>query len=818
MAQTSKIDPTVLYFPPAIQAKLQYLQKYPLTVLCAPAGFGKTTAVKHFLKTKVSPKAQVWWHTFFPSPTLAAWKEICTCIGKVDPHYASQLLALGLPSFERAADAAELLGDITCTQETYLVLDSFEYTQLPEPELFLSQLAQHGSPHLHIILITREITFSKLRASHHIYQLSARDFAFTAEDIQAYFKRAGLQTTPEETQHLQKITNGWILALYMQMQTYINHGHFSSQALFQPLQDEVWGHFTPKQKDFFLRLSIFPHFTLSQACQITQWSPEETEKLLTSQVAFIPFDQGSQAFYFHTIFADFLKNQFQNLPREQQQTIYLAGGDVANQTGERMQTLFFYYYSGHWERIYAMPLTSYDLADISNEKSRPIFLRLLEDTPEEIKRKYPAALIPLAFTLFFLGEHQKLAAMKDDILRIIHTSELPESQKNELLGEMDLLLSFLLYNRIDQMSLLHRRALHRLQKPAALINMKSTWTFGSPSVLYMFWRESGKLDEELCQMDECMPIYYQLTHFHGYGAEHIMRAEAHFMRGECSEAKILCYQAMAAARSQQQSSILFCILFLLARMAFLEKDQPLFWDCVQQIKELALQNNEDLCRYTKDLALGYLSILLGKYEDIAPWLQEGEIDPQRLAIMTQPFAFIIYGRYLLFKKEYSKLWGVCQHLMEISSIFPNLLPQVYGYLYMAQAQHALGNVPEALNSLKTALKIALPDRLYMPFAENFSGLHGLFNSIFPTSRQSYLKRMENLAAYLIEAQAVFNTALPILTEREREIYELIKQGVFNNTEIAQKLGISLSTVKTHIGRIYAKSGVSSKAQLLQTDF
>ena len=65
------------------------------------------------------------------------------------------------------------------------------------------------------------------------------------------------------------------------------------------------------------------------------------------------------------------------------------------------------------------------------------------------------------------------------------------------------------------MSVHHRRALMLLGGPAHLINPKSTWTFGSPSVLYLFWRESGKLEEELEEMDRCMPVYYELAGGHG---------------------------------------------------------------------------------------------------------------------------------------------------------------------------------------------------------------------------------------------------------------------------------------------------------------
>lgn len=58
--------------------------------------------------------------------------------------------------------------------------------------------------------------------------------------------------------------------------------------------------------------------------------------------------------------------------------------------------------------------------------------------------------------------------------------------------------------------------------------MKDSWTFGSLSVLYMFYRESGKLETEVQEMKEAMPYYYQLTNGYGTGVEHLMEAEWHF--------------------------------------------------------------------------------------------------------------------------------------------------------------------------------------------------------------------------------------------------------------------------------------------------
>ena len=55
MGRQKKINPAVLYFPAGIQEKLCYLRQYPLTVIHAPAGFGKSTALRRFFEQNVSP-------------------------------------------------------------------------------------------------------------------------------------------------------------------------------------------------------------------------------------------------------------------------------------------------------------------------------------------------------------------------------------------------------------------------------------------------------------------------------------------------------------------------------------------------------------------------------------------------------------------------------------------------------------------------------------------------------------------------------------------------------------------------------------------
>ena len=82
-----------------------------------------------------------------------------------------------------------------------------------------------------------------------------------------------------------------------------------------------------------------------------------------------------------------------------------------------------------------------------------------------------------------------------------------DEERGNLLGECDLIMSFLCYNDIGAMSQLHRRASSQMSRPAISIQNNGGWTFGSPSVLMMFYRGPGQLESELARwMNVCRII------------------------------------------------------------------------------------------------------------------------------------------------------------------------------------------------------------------------------------------------------------------------------------------------------------------------
>lgn len=813
MARTRRIKPETLFFPKRLMECLNFIKAYPLTLIEAPSGFGKTTALRHFFDIQVSETAQVIWHTFTPTSPVASWKAFCACVGAFNAGAAERLVAAGPPDEDTLPEIREIFRQIYCPEETYLVLDDFAAWTQNNPGAFLTALSEHGGKGLRVVAASQvlsEEAHNNLLPSNRFLLLQESILAFTLEDIDAYYRQAGVSLSGTQLEEVKRITRGWIMALYLQLLSFIEGGRFEQGGMQSLIHNALWNRLPEREREFLVAVSIFPRFSLTQATALSGMSAAETEQLLREKRVFVHFDRETRRFYLHALFQDFLAEQFALLPQARKKAVYLVGGDLAEQAGDRVNTLRFYYLSGDLERLLALPLTSYEIADVVDEHTKPMILDIMEHTSFEVKRKYPSAMVPLAFTLFFLHENQKLLAMREEIHQVIEQSGISQIQKDALSGEMELLLSFLEYNRIDAMSKRHRRALEFLGGPATLINVKSTWTFGSPSVLYMFWRESGKLDSELEQMDECMPIYYTLTAGHGSGAEIIMRAEAHLMRGELDEAEILCHKAMFTADSKRQNSIYQCGLFLLARIAILRGDDAMLRNALRSLEERSRRNTEDLCRYTLDLAKGYILLLLNRGDDVSPWIAEGKINDRRLVIMTQPFAHILYGRILLERSEYQKLLGVSEFGMGISAIFPNLLPQVYIKLYQAQTLDALDKRGESFEALNSALDTALPDGILLPFAENYDGIKKLLPETGCDGKVR--EKIAALDGMLKDGLTVLGRTEVHLSPREREVLELLRKSL-TNPAIAERLGVSISTVKATVSSILSKKGVSSRELL-----
>ena len=391
------------------------------------------------------------------------------------------------------------------------------------------------------------------------------------------------------------------------------------------------------------------------------------------------------------------------------------------------------------------------------------------------------------------------------------------SNKNALLMSYYRIKGLASYNNMAEMNANFSKALTYLDKPYTGVEHSGHWTFGSPSVLLMFHSESGNLKEEMKQMKEGLAIYCELTDGHGYGADHVFEAEAAFYAGNFSEAEAIVHKAWYQARERDQWSVLLTISFLKMRLSFIKGNWYEVLNEQQKIAEIINTRNLLMLQHSLDICMSYINLLLNIPEKVTSWITEGDASNARIMFPAKPAYNITYGHYLLARGEYAKLVSDAEMARDTASKFPNTLGIIYADIYSAAAHHALSD-NKASEFMESALDIALPDNIYMPFVENIEFINDILALLAKQERyEQGIARIMELAHKFIEAKnkitrEYFIGYLDGLTEREMDVVRLVALGL-SNKEIAEKLYLSEPGVKWRLHSIYEKMRVHDKKEL-----
>jgi len=280
------------------------------------------------------------------------------------------------------------------------------------------------------------------------------------------------------------------------------------------------------------------------------------------------------------------------------------------------------------------------------------------------------------------------------------------------------------------------------------------------------------------------------------------------------------HNAFQAANETPQSGIIICAVFLQIKLALMQGDFDRILKLLKQMREDINDNKLYLFMHTLDMCEAYIYASLNIKELIQPWIKNGEFKNTRLLFPAMAFLNIVYGRVLLINGAYLKLIGSTEGFIGIASVFPNLLGQIYTYIYLAAANNRIFRQHDALIALKQSLDIAMPDKVYMPFVENCDYIKPLLEEL---DRQGLYRReiarifelyKPYQKAVALISKEYFAESKPALTEREIAIAKLAAAG-FSNKEIGARLFISQNTVKTQLKRIFEKLQINSRALLKQ---
>ncbi len=360
-------------------------------------------------------------------------------------------------------------------------------------------------------------------------------------------------------------------------------------------------------------------------------------------------------------------------------------------------------------------------------------------------------------------------------------------------------MSFLCYNGISAMSRLHRSASAKMSHQAISIRNSGGWTFGSPSVLMMFYRAPGKLASELAEMDECMPHYYRITDGHGQGAETIMRAEALFCRGRFTDAHIELERAYAQIRDNGQENMALCGDILAWRLSLCAEVEPEL--TLEERREALLRLHNASWLNIWNATAAYYHALRGEPERIPELFAQHRLSTVNILAPGKPMMEMIENQVYLAQGAWAKVIGRSEGLLAMCEGMHYALVALHVRVQTA-AYERLGKHTEARALLRQALSDGEPDGLVMPFVENYDGLAPL---LAQEIRSDLIDRIVVLgeASRQRKMRNVRPRALSALTEREFEIVRLMAQRL-SNREIAERLFLTEGSVKQYVKQIYSK--------------
>ncbi len=809
-----------LYFPHKITQEMNEIMEYPLTIVEAPMGYGKTTAVRECLKNL---NGDIKWQRIYDSLTHGFWEGFCNMVRELDVECANNLSQLGFPDDGVLLhEAVGIMEGIALSKTTILVIDDYHICECVESDAFIRYLIEHQIPNLKIVLIVRFIKFEtleELKLKGYLKYIAKETFEFDVKEIQAYYKLCGINLKVAQAEQLYRLTEGWISAIYLLLLNYLEAGSFSStKNIYKLLESTLYSSFSQEVKNFLNVICFFDYFTLDQASYV--WQKEDANKLLSEIMgknALIRYDEKTKTYHIHSLFIKLLREKFQLLGDGEKKSIFQNMALWYRSKGDFFSALKYFYQNKDFDML--MEVLESDRGDYLFQNGKDLFIKFFEECPFEIREKHPVALLIYVINLFMINEFERFDNACNELAMVIEQSKsLDASNRKLLMGEFQVLLSIAKFNDVPQMLEHMEIANELLEQPIRFFDTKFGWTFGSPSVLYMFYRKPGCLIRELEDVKEVLPLYRKITSGHGSGGASVMEAEWYFNRGDFVNAEILAHKGYYEAIEHGQYDIMLSTLFLRMRIALLKGDTLFIYDTLDNMYEDMKQKKQYDHLHTIDLCKGYLLAFLEKQPQIASWIENGDFESSKLYYPSKAFLNIVYGRVLLVQKEYYKLLGIADLFIAAALVFPNALGEIYTRIYVAAAYEKIFRREDGIASLKIAMEMAFQDKLYIPFVENCDYIKPLLlllreQDFFPEDINSILDIYQPYEAQIVLKSAeTSDENKRELSQREMDIALLAAEG-FTNKEIGEKLFISPNTVKTMLKRVFEKLNITSRAVL-----
>ncbi|MEQ1768912.1 MAG: LuxR C-terminal-related transcriptional regulator [Devosia sp.] len=857
---------------PRLSERMRRGTQPKLTLISAPAGFGKTTLLAEWLAGTDSKKGVAWLsldHTdndvaAFWSHLTAALQNAATAAGADFPELAAA---------EQSPDTfvAQLLNALSALPiEIDVVLDDYHVIDHPGIETGLSFLLEHLPPQIHIVISTRadpSLPLGRLRARGELVEIRSADLRFTPAETSAYLDGAtGLRLTASDIALLCDRTEGWIAALQLAVlslkgrddaATFIAGFAGSDRYIVDYLVEEVLQRLPDDIRNFLFHTCFLGRLRGPLCDAVTGGSGSRAmlDMLDRQNLFIVPLDDRRQWYRYHHLFADVLLAHLADDVRAELPVLHRRASDWYEQQGERFDAIRHALLANDLER--AAGLIELAAPDTQKNRGEAILRGWSKLLPREIVRNRPVLGISLVGGLVSFGDFDGIEDRLHDVelalAKLASTAShevvvVDEAQLPRLAGAVELYRAALAQVRGDVSGIIEHATRVLELAPAgdhvgraagsSMLGI-AYWSRGSLDAASKAWRAGRDGLERAGHIPDVLGVSLALCD--------INRA-----RGRLSEAIEVCEQALRLAAAQSGPT-LRGTADMHAGLSDLYRERNDFHAAHKHLsrsEELGEQAGLPQHPYRWRVAAAQLRRDEGDLAGAIELLDEAEhlyvsdfFPPVRPISAMRTRVWIAQGRIdealrwqrenalgidddLVYLREYEHmtlarlLLAQDSRSIDALRLLARLLDDATGNgrtgtvieisILQALAHQSCGDANSALAAFERALLLAAPQGYVRLFVEGDERTVTLLKAALKRGiTVAYTRKL--LAAFgPMERIAPSHTDLiEALSDRELDVLRLLRSDL-GGPEIARELMISLNTMRTHTKNIYEKLGVNNR--------
>jgi LuxR family maltose regulon positive regulatory protein len=816
---------------PRLNSLFKKAVKYPLVLVCAGAGYGKTSAVHDFVEEY---KVTTVWVQLSERDNVGArfWENYIHSMIRVNPPLAKATNELGFPDTkDKIAQYHVLLHKYLEVKRRIIIVDDFQCIEDPAVIRFVEEYVLNKQPPgTSFFLISRSIpriNTAGLISKGRMFNISEEDLRFTDDELAQYFRELDIPPQPDSLREIIQDTKGWAFSINLIARSYQKAPGYDGYLrkamktdIFRLMEAEIWDGISKGLQNFLICLSLIQHLSV----ELVSLLAGENGNLIAEmekQNAYVRRDAYINAYLIHPLFLEFLTTKQETLSEGQRRKTYTIAGGWCARNGFKIDALSYFEKNKDYKSIVAIlsELPAQIPPDIARYAAA-IFDRAPEeafDTVEFLAVMHIRAYMcqGLRGRSIELAGHYEARFLKLPAHNVFRKRALAGIYYCWAISRGLMALTSDIYD-FDRYLEKHFNCTSNLAAEAKL----SPHSIG-PWIIMVGSSRKGAPEECIAALARTVTFLSRRFGGRMSGEDELARGELKFYQGDTRAAEAFIVHSLELAWEKKQFEIIHWALFYTLRIAV---SQGNYTKAEQALKDMKsqLDENEYANRFVNyDISLAWYFYIMGLPDKTPDWLKEN-FCPYGHAGFIENFGNQMKARFCFSTRNYPPLLSYIQQMKQRESY---LFGRVEMLAMEACVHYKLKDKDRAFAVFREAYKTASPNGILMPFIELGKDMRTLTRAALKEgvkipkpwleeiNRKSalYAKHQGCVIAEYRRTNGMENDIN--FTPREMETIIDLCQGL-SRAEIAANHNISINTVKMVIGNIYSKLGAKNLVDLI----